>query len=145
MADEANNIEPTEGEKPASKLTAAQQEMVNGILKRERERLQSRHEAEIKALQAQNDALQAKQKEIDDRIKADCEAEIEALKEGADPAVLGVFEALPETMAPEEKRDFLRKLTKEIPAQPKTQMPRTPTGKAPPQKWEPYPVKESII
>ena len=140
MAEKIETPELEEGEKPVSKFTPAQQQLVNDIVKRERERLQARHEAEVKALQDANDALTAAQQKINEKINADCLAEIETLKEKLDPAVVTLFDALPASMSPEDKRDWLKKVSGEMPAPPPTKLPVTPKGKKAEKGWEPHPL-----
>jgi hypothetical protein len=130
---------PAEGVKPEKLFT---QEELNDVLKNRLTKEQRRFDAEIAQLSAENENLRNEQKAIKDKAQEQCKADIEALKAGADAAVLAL---IPEKLPLEDQRDWLRKALAEVPSQPVPRMPQTPTGKnVKTKEREPYPLPKAF-
>jgi hypothetical protein len=107
---------------------------------------EARYKNEMEGLRAENRALQEAQKKVNEDRKAACLAEIETLKAEVDPAVLELFEALPDEITPEGKRDWLKKVSGKMPAPPPSKMPNTPSGKKKVEKQiKPYDEIKSFV
>jgi hypothetical protein len=138
---------PTEEEiKKAQEEEKRFEDRVNSRVTKEneemRKRIDAQYKAEMEGLRAENRALQEAQKKVNEDRKAACLAEIETLKSEVDPAVLELFEALPDEITPEGKRDWLKKVSGKMSAPPPVKMPNTPSGKKKVEKeWHPHDTK----
>ncbi len=122
------------------------QDEVNAIVQKRVAEVERREEAHRLTLQADLDAKTAEIQKRNEREVEACKAEIETLKGDLDPAVVAAFDALPETMSAPDKRDWLKKVSGLMPAQPPQKMPTTPTkGKKVEATFVPNPITRNIV
>jgi hypothetical protein len=137
---------PEEDIKKTEEEEKKREEKLTARVAREAEQIrkdtEARFKAELDTLRATNTALQA---EIEKRNEASVEAtkaEIESMRGEVDPTLLKMFDDLPDDMAPEKKRDWLKKQLGLMPAPPPSKMPVTPNSKKKVEKtWEPHDTK----
>jgi len=128
MADKKEEQQEIQGDRENRAKTFTQDE-VNAIVQRRIAEVERREEAHRITLQADLDAKTAEIQKRNEREVEACKVEIETLKGDLDDAVVAAFDALPESMSAPDKRDWLKKVSGLMPAQPPSKMPPTPVGK----------------
>jgi hypothetical protein len=119
------------------------QDRLNERVARESEAIRKtaemRFQAELDAVRAENKVLHNAINKRNEELAEACVKETAEMRERVDPALQKMFDDLPASISPEDKRDWLKKQLGEMPAPPPTKFPHTPRpDEKKKAKWEPH-------